>query len=210
MGFAPRLDNKSRMSREVPVRFCEGLGVRFPRATRLLILARTKSEASRALQSLAYLAQKAGLELKSTECSPIFDLRSGEIITTLGMDCGLTENGTFKIRPSERSIEKFLFELKELNDGDNIVACMFRKIIGWISQQSLAYDKSTAIGVIKKVIAIVKERQLQNAIPQLFDEADGFSEYEQSWLWELGNGMEWLRCWQGHHRRIEKHLNLDY
>jgi hypothetical protein len=32
-----RLDNKSRMSREVPVRFREGLGVRFPRATRLLL-----------------------------------------------------------------------------------------------------------------------------------------------------------------------------
>jgi hypothetical protein len=26
------------MSREVPVRFCEGLGVRFPRATHLVIL----------------------------------------------------------------------------------------------------------------------------------------------------------------------------
>ena len=29
-----RLDNKSRMSREAHVRFCEGLGVKFPRATR--------------------------------------------------------------------------------------------------------------------------------------------------------------------------------
>ena len=29
-----RLDNKSRMNREVHVRFREGLGVRFPRATR--------------------------------------------------------------------------------------------------------------------------------------------------------------------------------
>ena len=36
MDFDLRLDNKSRMSREVHVRFCEGLGVRFPRATRLL------------------------------------------------------------------------------------------------------------------------------------------------------------------------------
>jgi hypothetical protein len=31
-----RLDYKSRMSREVHVRFREGAGVRFPRATRLL------------------------------------------------------------------------------------------------------------------------------------------------------------------------------
>ena len=31
------LDTKSRMRREAPVRFCEGLGVQFPRATRRLI-----------------------------------------------------------------------------------------------------------------------------------------------------------------------------
>jgi RNA-directed DNA polymerase len=37
MGFVLRLDNKSRMSREVPVRFREGLGVKSPRATRLTI-----------------------------------------------------------------------------------------------------------------------------------------------------------------------------
>ncbi len=32
MASPPRLDNGSRMSREVHVRFCEGLGVRLPRA----------------------------------------------------------------------------------------------------------------------------------------------------------------------------------
>lgn len=35
-GYALRLDNKSRMSRKVPVRFCEGLGTQFLRATRLV------------------------------------------------------------------------------------------------------------------------------------------------------------------------------
>ena len=33
-----RLDNKSRMNREVHVRFREGVGVKFPRATRLINL----------------------------------------------------------------------------------------------------------------------------------------------------------------------------
>jgi hypothetical protein len=33
-GRGPGLDPKSRMRREAPVRFCEGLGVQFPRATR--------------------------------------------------------------------------------------------------------------------------------------------------------------------------------
>src|SRR5262249_59132540 len=36
-GFDQRLDHKSRMSREAPVRIREGLGVKLPRATRLLL-----------------------------------------------------------------------------------------------------------------------------------------------------------------------------
>ncbi len=32
-----RLDDRSRMNREVHVRFCESLGVKFPRATRHLV-----------------------------------------------------------------------------------------------------------------------------------------------------------------------------
>jgi len=38
--FDLRRDNKSRMSREIHVRFRESLGVRFPRATRLVVMAR--------------------------------------------------------------------------------------------------------------------------------------------------------------------------
>src|SRR5277367_1354975 len=34
-GYDRRLDHKSRMKRELPVRIREGLGVQFPRATRL-------------------------------------------------------------------------------------------------------------------------------------------------------------------------------
>ena len=37
-GFCRRLDDGSGMSREAHVPFCEGLGVRFPRATHLLIM----------------------------------------------------------------------------------------------------------------------------------------------------------------------------
>ena len=36
LAFVRRLDNRSRMSREIHVRFSEGLGVRFPWATRLV------------------------------------------------------------------------------------------------------------------------------------------------------------------------------
>lgn len=58
-----RLDNKSRMSREVPVRFCEGLGVRFPRATRLVIVCRTPEDATRALERVQQWVADNGLTL---------------------------------------------------------------------------------------------------------------------------------------------------
>jgi hypothetical protein len=37
-GYDRRLDHKSRMKCELPVRFREGLGVQLPRATRLVVL----------------------------------------------------------------------------------------------------------------------------------------------------------------------------
>jgi RNA-directed DNA polymerase len=51
------------MRREFHVRFCEGAGVRFPRATRLVILCRSQSEAQRALAEVEEWTTAAGLRL---------------------------------------------------------------------------------------------------------------------------------------------------
>ena len=50
--FVLRLGNKSRMSREVPVRFREGLGVKFPRATRLSVFVRSSRSGHRVMASV--------------------------------------------------------------------------------------------------------------------------------------------------------------
>jgi RNA-directed DNA polymerase len=73
-----RLDDKSRMSRDVQVRICERLGVRFPRATRLVILVSgTREDAEAEKAALAtYLKQTTGLEL-SPEKTRVTDLREG-------------------------------------------------------------------------------------------------------------------------------------
>ena len=55
------------MSREVPVRFREGLGVRFPRATRLVILCRTAADAQRALELVQTWVSSNGLALHPTK-----------------------------------------------------------------------------------------------------------------------------------------------
>ena len=55
------------MGREFHVRFCEGLGVQFPRATRLVILCRTKAEAERALGLVQAWVEANGLMLHPTK-----------------------------------------------------------------------------------------------------------------------------------------------
>jgi hypothetical protein len=57
----PRLDDKSRMSREVHVRFCEGAGVRFLCATRLVILC--KGTAREAFAVSKQIMERIGLKL---------------------------------------------------------------------------------------------------------------------------------------------------
>lgn len=172
-----------------------------------LILAKTKSQANRALKNLTYLAKSAELELKSTDCSPIYDLRAGDRITTLGMDCSLSDDGTFEIRPAEQSIEKLLDSLKTLDDGDNTVNRIFSKIKGWISQKALAYDEQTATDVISRVVGVLEERQLQDADPQLYDEF-GYPESCPSGYWKLGNRVQWLRKWEQQHKQITSKLSL--
>lgn len=58
-----RLGDRSRVSGDVHARFSEGLGVKFPRATQLVILCRTKEEARKALKVINNWVKNAGLKL---------------------------------------------------------------------------------------------------------------------------------------------------
>jgi RNA-directed DNA polymerase len=61
--FDLRLDNKSRMSREIHVRFRESPGVRVPRATRLVMGFQYRDDAQRFLAELRNRFARFGLEL---------------------------------------------------------------------------------------------------------------------------------------------------
>jgi RNA-directed DNA polymerase len=58
-----RLDNKSRMSREVPVRFREGLRVKLPRPTRLVMGFENEDDARRVMEVLPKRMGRFGLSL---------------------------------------------------------------------------------------------------------------------------------------------------
>ena len=56
-GLSPRLDNGSRMNREVHVRLWEGVGVRFTRATRLFACLRDHGRGARRLAAVFHVLQ---------------------------------------------------------------------------------------------------------------------------------------------------------
>src|SRR6202040_2152008 len=60
-GYDRRLDHKSRMGREFHVRFREGLGAKFPRATRLIMGFACEEDARRVLEVLPKRFGKYGL-----------------------------------------------------------------------------------------------------------------------------------------------------
>ena len=61
--FSLRLDNKSRMSGDVQVRFCESLRVRSPWATRRCILAKSKFKLRHAIKKMHRVLEK--LQMKT-------------------------------------------------------------------------------------------------------------------------------------------------
>ena len=99
------------MSREVHVRFCEGLGVRFPRATRLLACFELQSDADQFRASLGERMEKFQLELAEEKTRHLEfgrfaranAYRNGDKpqeFDFLGMTffCGKTRYGSFKVK----------------------------------------------------------------------------------------------------------------
>lgn len=94
------------MSREVHVRFREGLRVRFPRATRLLVLCKSGRQASLAYNQLQRLLVPAGMPLKEKKSEAYIPLRE-EPMEWLGYCMKYDTQGKFRIHPSETFIEEF-------------------------------------------------------------------------------------------------------
>src|SRR5262245_19259879 len=105
-GFDQRLDHKSRMRREPPVRIREGLGVKLPRATRLVITGTSKGLLRDQVRPLvAHFLKERGLEL-SHEKTRITHVEAG--FDFLGQNVRRYDNGKVLIKPSSASVKTFL------------------------------------------------------------------------------------------------------
>ncbi len=133
-----RLDNKSRMSREVPVRFREGLGVRFPRATRLVIFTRSRRAAERVFRSVnRYLTQHLRLVVNETK-SRIVEADGVEYLGFVFRGRRATINVT------EKNIQKFRRRIRQLTGRsrgismDRRLSELRRYLRGWMGYFGLA------------------------------------------------------------------------
>ena len=94
------------MSREVHVRFCEGLGVKFPRATRLVILARSR----RQLETVVLPELRTFLAARGLRFSPEKTriVRDTEGFDFVGRQFKRLSPSKFLVRPRRASIRKHM------------------------------------------------------------------------------------------------------
>jgi RNA-directed DNA polymerase len=143
------LDWKSRMRRESHVRFREGLGVKFPRATRLVIVCKTRRALDEAERRVRAILTRLGLELHPEKTRKL-DLSWGkEGFDFLGCHLRKRLSGStlenkgrrlyFLQRwPSQRSMKRVRQRVKELTprrrcheDLRNVITDLNPVLRGW-------------------------------------------------------------------------------
>ena len=121
------------MRRELHVRFCEGGGVPFPSATRLVVLCRTAEDAAAALAMVPHWTEAAGLRLHP-EKTHLVDLPQPG-----GVDClGYHFEGRHRW-PRQKSLRNFKDTVRRKTRRTNgtslavIVADLNRTLVGWFA-----------------------------------------------------------------------------
>ena len=141
-----RLHGKSRMSGDVHVRICERLGVRFPRATRLVITGASKEVLeTRIKPAVASFLKERGLEL-SEEKTRITHIEDG--FDFLGFNVRKYA-GKMLIKPSKAAVKRFLNDIRELikSRATDKTALLIRqlnlKLSGWANYYRHVVAKRT-------------------------------------------------------------------
>src|SRR3982750_3510534 len=147
------------MRREPPVRIREGLGVKFPRATRLLITGTSKGLLRDQVRPLvADFLKERGLEL-SHEKTRITHVEEG--FDFLGQDVPRYRDGKVLTKPSSRSVKAFLSKIREtiadsgsLRAGE-LIRRLNQQIKGWTMYHRYSASKRTFTYVDHRIFQMV-------------------------------------------------------
>jgi RNA-directed DNA polymerase len=187
---------KSRMSREAPVRFCEGPGVQFPRATRLVICCRgTAVAAMAAMRDMMARLRLTVNEAKTRRCRG-----PDEPFNFLGYTIGRcyspqTGRAYIGVRPSAQKIQGLNLKLSEQTDRrwswldvDEMVGRLNHLVRGWGNYFRLG----TVTAVYRQVTAHACHRLRQWLVRKFPRQGPTWSRYSDRHLHE-GLGLLRLR-----------------
>jgi RNA-directed DNA polymerase len=148
------------MGREFHVRFCEGLGVQFPRATRLIISGTSEVLLAKEVRPLVeqFLAER-GLEL-SHEKTRITRAEDG--FDFLGQTVRRFRDGKVLLKPSKKSVQTFLAEVREVireqgghSTAGQLIKTLNAKIKGWSLYHCHACSKRTFSSVDHRIFDLL-------------------------------------------------------
>jgi RNA-directed DNA polymerase len=139
--FRLGLGDKSRMKRELPVRFREGLGVQLPRATRLVICCRGTADAAMTVMRRMMSTLKLTVNETKTRLCRVPDEKFDFLGYTFGRYYSPRTGGSYLgIRPSAKRIHKICVALSAqtqrrwgfLDPVEMVTRCN-RMLRGWAS-----------------------------------------------------------------------------
>jgi len=148
-----RLVNRSRMSGDVHVRFCEGLRGRFPRATRLVIMARYQGNQLREFTE-SKIESWLGLKLNRTKTKIVNLQAHGESLDFLGFtfrydkDLRGRSHRYLNSGPSKKAINAEQEKLRSIINKEasyiplpKLIEKVNQHLIGWSSYFRLGYPR---------------------------------------------------------------------
>ena len=156
------------MSREAHVRFCEGVGVRFPRATHLIVLCCDAATARKALEEVGRWMGDAGLSLHPEKTRVVDMTRSGSCFDFLGYRYWRSRKGKISriVRPkSESKLRGNLKKLTKRNSGHSlevIVGKINSILRGWYGyfKHASAYSLAEMDGWVRnRLRGILRKRR---------------------------------------------------
>jgi len=188
-----RLDGKSRMSGDVHVRIRERLGVKFPRATRLVVLIDAYKRhdwlLTAVMKRLREEFAKLDVEINE-EKSRIVDLGRGDSFGFLGFDFRRTRSrrGVWRAQytPKLKKRTALLRKLKETfrrfqsQPLDRVVELINPVLRGWVGYFAIGHS-SRCFGFIKDWVEKKARRHLGRARKR---QGFGWNRWSRQWLYE--------------------------
>ncbi|HAM52566.1 MAG TPA: group II intron reverse transcriptase/maturase, partial [Nitrospiraceae bacterium] len=194
----------SRMSREAPVRFCEGLAGKFRRATHLVMGFQYRDDAERFLKELSERFRKYSLELHpektrlirfgryaAADCKRVDGRRKPETFNFLGFThyCGTSRDGKFKVKRKtmRKRLTSKLHEVKaelrkRMHQAIRLQGTWLRSVVrGYFAYHAIP-DNADALVVFRKRVAELWYRTLRRRSQRTRMTWERMAEIIASWL----------------------------